>query len=834
MPFSTLKKIIFEIYEPALLLRGVLPPERRHLMYKNILIACAFIFTLAALAFAVDNLATGILPRFSIISSLANRIYGLFLIVFSAAFVFSAFEAMHRSYYFKGLEQILEESNDPVQIPTSWEVATIIFETQGSDITGGFFNSTYGQEVLFRTGISAETFETFETNRTGGVQEEGFIVERDKGVDLATYAKSIYKQDEELRTLFAKNNINLEQFMRAAEWVTSIERKDRQLHRWWSRDNLGRIPGLGKTWSYGPTFLLQRFGHEITEDHIWQTALMTRREEDDEVEELEQILARGRQTNVLLLTNDVLVARQRTAQLYHKIREGHALPPLESRRVFYIDMEAIVIASGEKGIFEANLRQTFTQAVDSGNIILYFENIDTAIRSAQTLGVDLVDILSPYFESSEIQIVFAELSENYNKHLSHESRLAQAFDVIQMKDVGMSGIIDLLQQRAHMHERRSSVVFTIPSLEKIADVADRYFPTGVMPDKAFDLLEELVTYANAEDIEQILAFHVENFVSKKTNVPIGEPSEEEKQKLLSLEDVMHKRVIAQENAVSAVAKALRRARSGIANSKKPLGTFLFLGPTGVGKTETAKALAEVLFDDEEAMTRLDMSEFQAENAVEELIGFADTGKSGRLEALVRQRQYGVLLLDEFEKADKGVHDLFLQILDEGHFTDATGTSVNMRNLIIIATSNAGADLIWEMEKQHKDVSEEKRVLVDYIVSKGLFRPELLNRFDEIVVFHALQMEHVREIAKIHIMNFAKRIAEEKNITVDVTDDLVNYVASKGYDPQFGGRPLERAIMEELEQVIADEMLKGTLRSGDTFTFQSKNEVNQEPNPELKQ
>ena len=696
MPFATLKKIIFELYEPALLLRGMLPPEKRHLIYKNILIACAFIFTISVVAFAIEYMAVGHLPGFSIISALANRIYGLFLIVFSAAFVLSAFEAMHRSYYFKGLEQILSESNDLTQMPTSWEVATIVYETQGSDITGGFFNSNYGQEVLFRTGVSEELFETFESSRTGGIQAEGFVVERDRGVVLATYARSIYKQDEELRAFFAKNNINQEHFVRAADWVTSIVRKERQLHRWWSRDNLGRIPGLGKTWSYGPTYLLQRFGHEITEDHIWQTALITRREEDDEVEELEQILARGRQTNVLMVTNDVLVARQRTAQLYHKIREGHALPPLESRRIFFIDLESIVIASGEKAVFEANLRETFTQAVAGGNIILYFENIAVAIRSAQTLGVDLIDLLSPFFESPDIQIIFAELAESYSKHLSHESRLTQAFDVIQMKDVGMSGILDLLEQRAYSHERYSKIVFSIPALEKIAELADRYFPTGVMPDKAFDLLEELLPYTSAKGIEQILATDVESFVSKKTNVPIGEPSDEERQKLLSLEDFLHKRVVAQESAVSAVAKALRRARSGVADSKKPLGTFLFLGPTGVGKTETAKALAEALFNDESSMTRLDMSEFQSANAVEELIGYFDSGKPGRLEALVRERQYGVLLLDEFEKADHGVHDLFLQILDEGHFTDATGKSINLRNLIIIATSNAAADLIWEL------------------------------------------------------------------------------------------------------------------------------------------
>lgn len=819
MPFSSLRKLVSKLYEPALQLRFLALPEKRMVIYKNILLASVLIFTLALTAFAVEKTTIINLSALSFLPALAKRLYGLFLILFSAGFVFSAVEALHRSYYFTGLNQVLAEYTDEAHIGVSWEVATIVSETEDDDITGGFFNSNYGQEILFRAGVSEKIFEEFERTRKITLRDQGFVVERDKGVVLATYARSIYKQDEGLRKFFALHNIHEDQFVRAAEWVTSIERKDRRVHRWWSRDNLGRIPGLGKTWNYGPTYFLQRFGHEITEDHIWQTALMSRREEDDEVEELEQILSRGRQSNVLLLTNDVLTARQRTAQLYHKIREGRALPPLEARRVFLVDMETIVIASTEKTLFEETLRKTFNQAVESGNIILYLENVSTAIHSVQTMGVDLIDMLSPYFESQDIQIILGELSENFNKFLAHETRLTQAFDVVQMRDVGQDGLIDLLEQRSVLLEKSKNIVFTIPALEKIAELADRYFPTGVMPDKAFDLLEELVPVALMENISQVLKTDVEEFVTKKTNIPIGEPTDAEKEKLLSLEEFLHKRVVAQESAISAVSKALRRSRTGVSNPKKPLGSFLFLGPTGVGKTETAKALAEVLFNDENAMTRLDMSEYQAETAVEELIGFYDTGKPGRLEALVRQRQYGVLLLDEFEKAQRGVHDLFLQILDEGHFTDATGQSVNMRNLVIIATSNAGADLIWKMEKEHKNVAGEKRVLIDYIIEKSLFRPELLNRFDELVVFHALKEDQVKKIAKIHLVNFAKRIEKEKNITVTITEDLINFVAKKGYDPQFGGRPLARAIMEEVEQVIADQMLAGKLHSGDTYTFE---------------
>lgn len=820
MPYSKLKKIANDFYGAALALNDLVNSEKRQLIYKNLLFACFFLFILAVTAFAADKLAVQTIAGLTIFSQLANRLYGLFLVVLSVTFLVSAFEALHRSYYFRGLKQVLSESTDTKHILVSWEVANVIDETDDADITGGFMSSSYGQEILYRLGISVEVFGNFDTLRTPILQADNFLVERDKGVNLGVYARSIFKQDASFRHFLAENNINEEQLIRAAEWVTSIERRERQQKRWWSRDNLGRIPGLGKTWSYGPTYLLERYGHEITEDHIWQTALMTRREEDDEVEELEQILSRARQSNALLLTNDVLTARQRVAQLYYKIREGHALPTIEAKRVFLIDVETILMANNEKATFELMFTDTLSQAVSAGNIILYVENGAAAIASAHTLGVDLVELLMPFLESYGIQIIFGETSENYNKQLAHDARINKAFDVIQMKDIGQEGLLDLLEQRALSVERRTNVVFSVQALQKIGDLAERYFPTGVMPDKAFDLLEEFIPYAFLHKLEQVLQKDVELFVNKKINVPIGAPKKEEREMLLGLEDFLHKRVVAQEEAVSAISKALRRARAGLADPNKPTGSFLFLGPTGVGKTETAKALAEAMFDDENAMLRLDMSEFNSPNALEELLGSFESGTKGRLEEMLREKQYGVLLLDEFEKASKDIHDLFLQILDEGHFTDSFGHGVNLKNHIIIATSNAGADLIWEWEKdKEKNVTDDrKQELVDYMIERNIFKPELLNRFDDIVVFHTLSQVQISKIARIHLEKFAKRMEEQQNIKVRITDNLVSYLAKKGYDPKFGGRPLERAIVEEVEQVLADEMLADRLHAGDTFEF----------------
>jgi ATP-dependent Clp protease ATP-binding subunit ClpC len=820
MPYAKLKKIAEDFYGAALALDAFVGEEKRRFIYRNLFFACVFLFALTVTAFGIEKMVGEIVTDLVIFTQLANRMYGLFLIALSASFVFSSFEALHRSYYFRGLKQVLHESTDQKNMQVSWEVASIMDETDDEDITGGFINSSYGQEMLYRLGISVEVFSNYEALRTPTVRADDFILEREKDVSLAGYARNIYKQDTSFRHFLAENNINEEQLARSAEWVTSIERRDARQRRWWSRDNLGRIPGLGKTWSYGPTYLLERYGHEITEDHIWQTALMTRHDEDDEVEDLEQILSRGRQANALLLTNDVLTARQRVAQLYYKIREGHALPTIEGKRVFMVDVESVLMVHKEKASFELSLSDILEQSLGAGNIILYVENFSTAIASAQIVGTDLVDLFMPYIESSGLQVVLGETQDSYNKLLAHDSRINKAFDVIQMKDIGQEGLLDLLEQRALQIERKTNVVFSIQALQKVGDLAERYFPTGVMPDKAFDLLEEFIPYAFLHSIEQVLQKDIELFVNKKINVPIGTPKKEEREKLLELEDFLHKRVVAQEEAVSVISKALRRARAGLADPKKPMGSFLFLGPTGVGKTETAKALAEAMFNDEDAMIRMDMSEFNSPEAVEELLGSFETGVHGRLEEMLREKQYGVLLLDEFEKADKAIHDLFLQILDEGHFTDSFGHGVNLKNHIIIATSNAGADLIWEWEKnkQKEEIEDQKEALVDHMIEKNIFKPELLNRFDDIVVFHTLSKVQISKIAKIHLEKFAKRMEEEHNIKVRITDNLVAHVAKKGYDPKFGGRPLERAILEEVEQILADEMLADRLHAGDTFEF----------------
>jgi ATP-dependent Clp protease ATP-binding subunit ClpA len=298
----------------------------------------------------------------------------------------------------------------------------------------------------------------------------------------------------------------------------------------------------------------------------------------------------------------------------------------------------------------------------------------------------------------------------------------------------------------------------------------------------------------------------------KTGVPTGEIAVAEKDKLLNLEKILHQRIIGQDEAVSAIASSLRRARSGIESKNRPLGSFLFLGPTGVGKTETTKALAEVFFGNENKIMRLDMSEYSGSDALSRLIGSFEGGKTGVLTSLLRENQYGVLLLDEFEKASRETHDLFLQILDEGIFSDMLGKKVNARNLIIIATSNAGSDVIWNFVKQQKDLAENKQAIIEAIIHNNVFRPELLNRFDGVILFHPLDEKMLKQVTTLMLERLAKRL-QEKSLKLKITDELVNYLVKVGSDPAFGARPINRAIQDQVEEVIAKKLISGDILPG---------------------
>ena len=426
-------------------------------------------------------------------------------------------------------------------------------------------------------------------------------------------------------------------------------------------------------------------------------------------------------------------------------------------------------------------------------------------------------LIDPYLSSSSMQIITTSRVGEFHKIIEGNLLIMNRFEKINLEQPDESTMDAILEDIAVTLERRQGVVFTYSAISEAIESANNYFPDASIPGKAIDLLVDTASFVRQKGGLFILGENILELVNIKTNIPVGEIQEMEKEKLTYLENILHRRVVGQNEAISAVSNAMRRARAGVRDTKRPIGSFLFMGPTGVGKTETAKALAEVFFGDDEAVARLDMSEYQTEDALVRLIGSFKDGKIGTLTKILKEKPYGVILLDEFEKTNSNVHDLFLQILDEGFFSDMKGKRVNARNVIFIATSNAGSEIIWNAMKKGIKINSIKDEFINEIIQYGKFKPELLNRFDAVVLFHPLDSTHLVKIARFMLEELKKRVLE-RGVELIVNEVLVEYVAREGYDPKFGARPMKRIIQDKIEQKIANGLISGEFKKGSSIEF----------------
>jgi ATP-dependent Clp protease ATP-binding subunit ClpA len=811
MTFSEFQDTAVNAYGPALALDSAFPMRLRHRLEHilDVILALLFVGIMTSILVAVFSSKVSAMPALSFFTDYAGRLYGLFLIAVAFRSVLSFFESFFRSYYFRGLETIIEEGK-PHSLPTSFEVASFLSKTRDDDIVGGFFMSEYGAEIALRSGLTLEKVQTFLSARTHSLSPTLMILS--EPVSMKSYAKDLATADPEFTQFLLENGITEEIFVATADWVERSHAELKYHKRWWSRDNLGRIPSIGKNWSYGQVQFLEKYAHALTSDQVYRATSAESWENDEIVKKLETILARDREANALLVGEAGVGILEVVARLGHMIEEGTALPQIERKRIYLINGDAIIAGTREKGAFETAFHTAMNESMRVGNIVLVIENFPLFLESAQAIGSNPVELLENYLRSNRIQFIATSDQGDFHRLLEPNTLFMELFDKIQIEELGGETLLRLLENLSLDTERHTGVLITYPALKEIADGADRYLPDGVMPDKAIDLLMEVVPMVAEAGRDTVVKSDVLSLISGKTGVPLGEVTTAEQATLLNLETILHDRVIGQDAAVVAIASAMRRARAGIQNPNRPIGSFLFLGPTGVGKTETAKALAAIFFKSDDAMTRLDMSEFKGPDAVERLIGSFAGGKAGVLASKLRERPYAVLLLDEFEKATSEAHDLFLQILDEGKFKDASGKEVNARNTIIIATSNAASGKIWEYFKEGVDLSTKSHEIIDDIIEEKIFKPELLNRFDGVIIFHPLTATDIEKVARLMLERLGKRL-KERGITFVVTDPLVSYLSKIGYDPQFGARPMNRAIQEKIEQLVADRILKGEIKPG---------------------
>ena len=573
--------------------------------------------------------------------------------------------------------------------------------------------------------------------------------------------------------------------------------------------------------------------------------------------------------------------------LAQRISEGRAPDILRDKRVVTLELAAVVAGTKYRGEFEERLRKLMLELQQAGNVIIFIDELHTIIGAGAAEGaIDASNILKPALAKGELQAIGATTLDEYRKYIERDPALERRFQPIMVGEPSKDESLEILKGLRDRYEAHHRVKITDEALEAAVNLADRYIQDRFLPDKAIDLIDEaasrvrLRNYTAPPDLKEmeeklesirqekeaavrgqefekaaqlrdkeqqfrvkvnelkkewekkkvvsdqtvVTEEDIAHIVSSWTGVPVNKLAEEESARLLRMEDILHERVIGQHEAVQAVARAIRRGRAGLKDPKRPIGSFIFLGPTGVGKTELARSLAEALFEDEESMIRLDMSEYMEKHTTARLIGappgYVGYDEGGQLTEKVRRKPYSVILLDEIEKAHPDVFNVLLQILEDGRLTDGKGRTVSFRNTVVIMTSNVGANYIKKQPSvgfrpadAEKSYESMKNRLLDEL--KRTFRPEFLNRVDDLIVFKSLSEEDIGQIVDLMLNDLAMRI-KEYGLQIEVTPEAKRQLAREGYDPTYGARPLRRVIQKRLEDGISEEMLKGYFTAGDTI------------------
>jgi ATP-dependent Clp protease ATP-binding subunit ClpC len=622
---------------------------------------------------------------------------------------------------------------------------------------------------------------------------------------------------------------------------------------------------------------LERFGRDITQ-LAREGKLDPVIGRDKEIERVIEILCRRTKNNPVLIGEAGVGKTAIVEGLAQRIVNEDVPEPLKGKRIVQLDMGALLAGSKFRGEFEERLKGVLDEVKASqGDIILFIDELHTVVGAGAAEGaIDASNLLKPALARGEIRCIGATTLDEYRKYIEKDPALERRFQPVFVSEPSVEQTIEILKGLRDKYEAHHNVKISDEALEASAKLSERYISDRFLPDKAIDVMDEAASkvrmkiysmpphlremkekldklardgqeavasreYERAAKIRDeydalyqkfseerekwekeagvhnvVTAEDVAEVISRWTGIPLSRLIEDEKDKLARLEDIIHQRIIDQEEAVKAVAEAIRRSRAGLKDPNRPIGSFLFLGPTGVGKTELAKALAEVLFGDESALLRIDMSEYQEKHTVSRLVGappgYVGYEEGGQLTEPVRRRPYRVILFDEIEKAHPDVLNVLLQILDDGRLTDATGRTVDFRNTVIIMTSNIGSSYLASIPLVEEFFIKAKEQVLEEL--HRTLRPELLNRIDEIIVFRPLSHPHIRQIVDLFLSRINKQL-KENNITLIVSDKAKDFLAEKGYDPNFGARPLRRVIQRLLENPLSDAILRGEFKSRDT-------------------
>jgi len=629
-------------------------------------------------------------------------------------------------------------------------------------------------------------------------------------VEVEDMMGALAKHDLIFKKILINSNLKVEDIENLTWWLEDLEEKIAESKKFWEWKNLIKRGTLAKEWTAGYTITLDRYSIDISE-------IVKRRGfpeiigHQKEIEAMERILSRREINNVLIIGDPGSGRKSMIEALAIKSVLGESLPEVNFKRVLQLDLPSLLAQTESHEEVESILDTIFRETISAGNIILVIDEFHNFIGGVTRPGViDISGVISSYLPLPQFQIVALTTFEGLHKQIEQNPSVLSLFEKVVVSEILERETLMLLENLALILEYKYKKFISYPALRNIINYCSKYLPAKPFPEKAMDLLDEVMVYLAQTKDNVLLSKHVAKIVTEKTQIPVGEIEIRERKILLNLEALIHQRIINQEEAVKEVSAASRRARAEVTIRNGPIGCFLFLGPTGVGKTETSKALTEIYFGSEKRMIRLDMSEFQAIADIPRLIG--SPGEEGFLTTEVRERPFSSILLDEIEKAHPNILNLFLQVLDEGYLTDGLGRKVNFKNSIIIATSNAGYQIILEAIKQEAEWSGVKERLLNYLFEKGIFRPEFINRFDAVIVFKPLTKENLLDIVELLLQKIKKNLAE-KDIEFLVTQPLKEKIVELGYSQIFGAREMQRVIQDKVENILAQALLSGELKRG---------------------
>lgn len=612
-----------------------------------------------------------------------------------------------------------------------------------------------------------------------------------------------------LKKKFISNHLlQKENQMKVEQWFENYYRHYCQKSLWWKKSNLFSIPPLARDWAMGYTPTLDEYADDLTSP-AYQTRMKNIVDREKEIDEIERVLSKTDEANVIIVGEEGVGKHTIVDALAKKIYEGKTDNRLMYKRLLKLNMEKILTQFTDQKQREFFLEELLKEAEGANNVILMIDDLDKYVSDGNN-RTDLSIPLEKYGKTSSLQIIGITTPFFYQKFIFINEKINRIFTKVDVYEVSKENAEQILLQTTPIFESRHDVFIPYETIKNTIEKSEFYVTYIPFPEKALDLLDSACVYAKKVAKNRLVSpDFVDKILSEKTHIKTS-LTPEMKDKLVNLEALLRTQIVGQEEAIGKLAAALRRSFVQIGQRKKPMATFIFLGPTGVGKTETAKTIAKTFFGSEKYLIRFDMSSYQRKEDIPVLIGSMETGNPGLLAAKLRENPYGVLLLDELEKADKDLINIFLTVIDEGYFTDGFGKKVDCKNLVIIATSNAASDVIF---RKATTISNSKENLINVLVEENFFSPEFLNRFDGIIIYQPLDQQSIFTITKRMIDHISENIYKLYKVKLTVSENFIAKLVNKGYDQKFGARNMERVVREEVEDKVSKLILENKLQAG---------------------